>query len=64
MLEEDILFFIIVFVSEIIGANAGFGYSTIFLPFALYFVDFQTALILVTISHLFGNLGRINFFFS
>jgi uncharacterized protein len=59
---EDILFFIVAFVSEVIGAIAGFGSSTIFLPFALFFVDFQTALILVAISHLFGNLGRINFF--
>jgi uncharacterized protein len=62
MLEEDILFFVVAFVSEVIGAIAGFGSSTIFLPLALFFVDFQTALILVAISHLFGNLGRINFF--
>ena len=59
---EDILFFIVAFLSEVIGAVAGFGSSTIFLPLALFFVDFQTALILVAISHLFGNLGRINFF--
>jgi uncharacterized membrane protein YfcA len=59
---EDILFFIVAFLSEVIGAIAGFGSSTIFLPLALFFVDFQTALILVAISHLFGNLGRINFF--
>jgi uncharacterized membrane protein YfcA len=59
---EDILFFIVAFGSEVIGAIAGFGSSTIFLPLALFFVDFQTALILVAISHLFGNLGRINFF--
>ena len=59
---EDILFFIVAFISEVIGAIAGFGSSTIFLPLALFFVDFQTALILVAISHLFGNLGRINFF--
>ena len=58
----DILFFIIAFVSEIIGTIAGFGSSTIFLPLALFFVDFKTALILVAIFHLFGNLGRINFF--
>lgn len=32
------------------------------LPFALFFVDFKTALILVAISHIFGNLGRIKFF--
>src|SRR5215216_8054329 len=59
---EDILFFIVAFISEIIGAIAGFGSSTIFLPLSLFFVDFKTALILVAISHLFGNLGRINFF--
>lgn len=59
---EEILFFIVAFISEVIGAVAGFGSSTIFLPLALFFVDFETALILVAISHLFGNLGRINFF--
>jgi uncharacterized membrane protein YfcA len=40
---EDILFFIVAFISEVIGAIAGFGSSTIFLPLALFFVDFQTA---------------------
>ena len=59
---EDLVFFIVAFISEVIGAVAGFGSSTIFLPLALFFVDFETALILVAISHLFGNLGRINFF--
>src|ERR687898_2137456 len=59
---ENILFFVVAFVSEIVGAIAGFGSSTIFLPLALFFVDFETALILVAISHTFGNLGRINFF--
>jgi uncharacterized protein len=57
---EDILFFIVAFISEVIGAIAGFGSSTIFFPLASFFVDFQTALILVAISHLFGNLGRIS----
>ncbi len=50
------------FVSEIIGTMAGFGSSTIFLPLALFFVDFKTALMLVAIFHIFGNLGRITFF--
>jgi uncharacterized membrane protein YfcA len=58
----DLLFFIAAFVSEVVGTVAGFGSSTIFLPLALFFVDFKTALILVAIFHLFGNLGRINFF--
>ena len=56
------MFFLIAFISEIIGAVAGFGSSTILLPLALFFVDFKTALILVAISHLIGNIGRINFF--
>jgi uncharacterized membrane protein YfcA len=59
---DDVVFFIVAFISEVIGAVAGFGSSTIFLPLALFFVDFETALILVAISHLFGNLGRVNFF--
>jgi uncharacterized protein len=58
---EDILFFIVAFLSEVIGAVAGFGSSTIFLPLALFFVDFQTALILVAISHLFGNFRKNQF---
>jgi uncharacterized membrane protein YfcA len=53
-------FFLIAFISEVIGAVAGFGSSTIFLPLALFFVDFKTALILVAISHLIGTIGRIS----
>jgi uncharacterized membrane protein YfcA len=65
LLEEPTIafvFFVIAFVSEIIGAVAGFGSSTIFLPLALILIDFKTALILVAIPILFGNLGRIGFF--
>src|SRR3989304_4900448 len=58
----DILFFVAAFVSEIIGTVTGFGSSTIFLPISLFFVDFKTALILVAIFHLFGNIGRVSFF--
>ena len=58
----DILFFIAAFLSEIVGTIAGFGSSTIFLPISLFFVDFKTALILVAIFHLFGNIVRITFF--
>jgi uncharacterized membrane protein YfcA len=56
----SLLFFLIAFISEVIGAVAGFGSSTIFLPLALFFVDFKTALILVAISHLIGTIGRIS----
>ncbi|HEX6067229.1 MAG TPA: sulfite exporter TauE/SafE family protein [Nitrososphaera sp.] len=58
----DILFLVIGFVSEVMGTMAGFGSSTIYLPLASYFVDFRTALVLVAIFHLFGNIGRIAFF--
>jgi uncharacterized membrane protein YfcA len=59
---EDVLFLIIGFFSEVIGTMAGFGSSTIYLPLASYFVDFKTALVLVAIFHLFGNISRITFF--
>ncbi|MBI2548228.1 sulfite exporter TauE/SafE family protein [Candidatus Woesearchaeota archaeon] len=57
-----LLFFLSAFLAEIVGTLAGFGSSTIFLPLALFFVDFKTALILVAFFHIFGNLGRITFF--
>lgn len=58
----DISFFIAAFVSEIVGTIAGFGSSTVFLPLALLFFDFKTALVLVALMHIFGNIGRISFF--
>jgi len=58
----ELLFFIAAFIAEVVGTMAGFGSSTIFLPLALFFVDFKTALILVAFLHIFGNLGRITFF--
>jgi hypothetical protein len=61
-MEQDILFFLSAFISEIVGTMAGFGSSTIFLPIALFFVDFKTAIILVAIFHISGNISRITFF--
>lgn len=57
-----ILFFLAAFFSEIVGTIAGFGSSTIFLPLAVLYVDFKTALTLVALFHIFGNLGRVGFF--
>ena len=62
MYDFYILFFIVAFLSIIIGTVAGFGTSTIFLPVALFFVDFKTALVLVAITHLSANLGATTFF--
>ncbi len=61
-MEQDILFFLSAFIAEIVGTIAGFGSSTIFLPIALFFVDFKTAIILVAIFHISGNISRITFF--
>ncbi|MBI1970341.1 sulfite exporter TauE/SafE family protein [Candidatus Woesearchaeota archaeon] len=56
------LFWIAALFSEIIGTTAGFGSSTMFLPLALFFFDFKTALVLVAIFHVSGSIGRIAFF--
>ncbi|MEJ2240884.1 MAG: sulfite exporter TauE/SafE family protein [Candidatus Bathyarchaeota archaeon] len=58
----EALFWLAAFFSEVIGTMAGFGSSTIFLPVALFFFDFKTALILVAFFHMSGNIGRITFF--
>lgn len=58
----SILFFVSAFFAEVIGTIAGFGSSTIFLPLALLFFDFKTALVLVAFIHIVGNIGRISFF--
>src|SRR3990167_3335074 len=55
-------FFALAYLAEIAGTVAGFGSSTIFLPLAVMFLDFPTALVLVAGLHIFGNLGRIGFF--
>jgi uncharacterized membrane protein YfcA len=57
-----ILFFLGAYFAEILGTVAGFGSSTVFLPLALLFFDFKTALVLVAIFHIFGNIGRLSFF--
>ena len=56
------LFFLFAFLAEVLGTAIGFGSSTIFLPIALFFVDFKTALLLVAFLHVFGNIGRLAFF--
>jgi len=58
----EILFFASAAFAEIVGTIVGFGSSTVFLPLAVLFFDFRTALILVAFLHIFGNIGRISFF--
>lgn len=55
----SMLFLATAFFSEIIGTVAGFGSSTVLLPFALTFFDFKTALAVVAFFHIFGNISRL-----
>ena len=55
-------FLVIAYVAEVVGTVAGFGSSTIALPLALFFFDFETPLVLVALLHIFGNIGRVSFF--
>jgi len=57
-----ILFFLAAIFSELIGTIAGFGSSTIFLPLSLFFFDFRTALVLVALFHVMGNVIRLSLF--
>lgn len=61
-MEINILFWIFVLLAEIMGTIAGFGSSTLLLPIALFFFNFQTALVLTAIAHISGDLGKIIFF--
>lgn len=58
-MAETILFFISVFIAEIIGTITGFGSSTILIPIALFFFEFKLAIALVAFAHLFGNIMRL-----
>ncbi|PIR89138.1 MAG: sulfite exporter TauE/SafE family protein [Candidatus Harrisonbacteria bacterium CG10_big_fil_rev_8_21_14_0_10_40_38] len=55
-------FLLSAFFAEVIGTIAGFGSSTILLPFALIYFNFPLALTLVAIFHVFGGITRIGFF--
>lgn len=59
---SEVLFFVSAFVSALVGTAVGFGSSTVFMPLALFFLDFRTALVLVALSHIFSNASRLVFF--
>lgn len=50
------------FLAEILGTIAGFGSSSIFLPFVAQVLDFHNALILAAIYHIFWNTSRLILF--
>jgi uncharacterized protein len=57
-----LLFFLIGFLSEVIGTIAGFGSSVFFVPLAGLFFDFHTVLALTSILHVFSNAAKLVLF--
>ncbi len=55
---EPIALIAAIFFSEIVGTLAGFGSSTVLLPLAIFIVDFQSAIVIVTLTHISGNVTR------
>lgn len=57
-----ILFFLLAFVSEIIGTISGFGSSVFFVPLAGMLFDFKTTLALTGILHIFSTSAQVYLF--
>lgn len=57
-----ILFFILLFIAEIIGTISGFGSSILFIPLASLFFSFKSVLGITAVFHLFSNLSKIILF--
>src|SRR5215813_7294406 len=56
------LFFLIAFLSEVVGTIAGFGSSVFFVPLAGFFFDFHEVLALTSILHVFSNGAKLVLF--
>ena len=61
---DNIFLFAWAFIAEIAGTISGFGSSSIFLPIAHQFLNYETALILVALYHIFGNTARLSLFYT
>lgn len=57
-----VLFFLLAFVSEIIGTLSGFGSSVFFVPLAGMLFDFKTTLALTGILHIFSTSAQVYMF--
>ncbi|MFN0189238.1 MAG: sulfite exporter TauE/SafE family protein [Bacteroidia bacterium] len=57
-----IIFFLLAFVSEIIGTLSGFGSSVFFVPLAGMLFDFKTTLALTGILHIFSTSAQVYLF--
>ena len=56
------LFFLIAFLSEVIGTIAGFGSSVFFVPLAGFLFGFHEVLALTSILHVFSNAAKLVLF--
>lgn len=56
------LFFLIAFLSEVVGTVAGFGSSVFFVPLAGMLFGFHEVLALTSILHVFSNAAKLVFF--
>jgi uncharacterized membrane protein YfcA len=59
---EDILFFILALLCEIIGTLSGFGSSVFFVPLAGLFYPHHEVLFITSFLHLFSNMFKLWFF--
>ena len=60
---HDFFLFAWALFAEIAGTISGFGSSSIFLPIAHQFFNYETALILVALYHIFWNTARFSLFY-
>jgi uncharacterized membrane protein YfcA len=56
---ENLALYISALIAEITGTISGFGSSSILLPIAHQFFDYQNTIMLVAIYHIFGNTSRL-----
>lgn len=61
-IDQYILFYVLAFVSEIIGTVSGFGSSILFVPLASMFFHFEEVLAITAVFHVFSNLSKIYIF--
>ncbi|MBP7809998.1 MAG: sulfite exporter TauE/SafE family protein [Bacteroidia bacterium] len=58
------LFYILAFISEIIGTIGGFGSSIFLIPLGGFFFDFQTVLAVTAVIHMFSNVSKLVLFWE
>ncbi|MBU3680803.1 MAG: sulfite exporter TauE/SafE family protein [Flavobacterium sp.] len=62
MIDSLYLFIALALLAEILGTLGGFGSSLFFIPLATYFLDFDSALGITALFHVFSNLSKIALF--